>query len=317
MAYTSIATTGGWSTNTVTQAYDLFFRWQLKAMPLCRQFVDVRPQQVTHRGSSVQLQLNQYFSAADVLAATTPLSEESDVTPTKLPATTTVTLTPQEYGLTNLRTLKLANRSMVPVDPVIAKAVAAHAGDTIDYLLQTQMRGGTNVIRAGGAASTATIAQANVGTANMIRTAVTNLRANAVEPRDGEYYVGVVHPDVVHDIRIETGAGNWRDPNTYGTDQRQIWAGEFGAFEGARFIQSPTLLRSSDNDGATSETVHRWFLMGKEALAEAVVTEPHTVLSPVVDSLRRNQGIGWYADLAFGRFREAALYRLESASSLT
>lgn len=317
MAYTSIATAGGWSTNTVTQAYDLFFRWQLKAMPLCRQFVDVRPQNVTHRGDSVKLQLNSYFSSTDVVNATTPLSEEADVTPTKLPATTSVVLTPQEYGLTNLRTLKLANRTMVPIDPVIAKAVGAHAGDTIDYLLQTQMRGGTNVIRSANRASTATITQADVGTANMIRTAVTNLRANSVQPRDGEFYVGIVHPDVVHDIRTETGAGNWRDPNTYGTSQRQIWAGEFGAFEGARFIQSPSLLRTTDNDGATSEIVHRWFLMGQEALAEAVVTEAHTVLAPVVDSLRRNQGIGWYADLAFARYREAALYRLESASSLT
>lgn len=285
-------------------------------MPACRQFVDVRPEQKTHRGQTSRIQLNQYFAQSVVVASTTPLAEESDPTPQQLPATTFVDLTPQEYGLTNVRTLKLRNRGMVPIDPIIAKAVAQHCYEVTDYLLQTEMRAGSNVIRAAGRASTATITAADKATSSMIREAVTRLRSASVMTRDGEYFVGIVHPDVVHDIRIETGAGNWRDPNVYGSSQRQIWAGEFGAYEGARFIQSPTLKRSTDNDGSTGTVVHRWFLLGREALAEDVITEPHTVLGPVVDSLRRNQTIGWYGDLAFKIFRGEAIWRLESASSI-
>ena len=315
MAITSIKTTGGFSTNTVTQAYDLYFRWQLKAMPLCRQFVDVRPQNPTHRGDSVTLQMNQYFSKADVLAATTPLDEETDVTPRQLPATTKITLTPQEYGDAVVRTIKLVNRTMVPVDPVIGKAVGAHCGDVIDYLVQNALRSGTQVYRAASRASTATVAAGDTLTANMIRLSKTKLENNSVLPRDGQFYVGLVHPNVVFDLRTETGSGSWRVPQEYGSSQNRIYTGEIGEFEGVRFIKSSTLLRDTDNDGASAAKVYRSFILGQEALAEAVVTEPHTVLSPVTDKLRRFQGVGWYGDLAFAKYRDEALVRLESASA--
>ena len=318
MTYTSIKTTGGWSTNTVTEAYDLLFRWQLKAMPICRQFVTVRPEQPTHRGDSVTLQLNQFFDAAAVLAATTPLDEETDVTPRQLPATKKVTLTPNEYGDAVVRTIKLANRGMVPIDPVIAKAVGQHCGDTVDYLVQSAMREGTQVLYGGSATATGEVGPDDTATAHQIRRAVTNLRSASAQTRDGQFYVGVIHPDVVLDLREESGAGAWRVPKEYIND-REIITGEFGEFEGVRFMQTPTVLRSGDDDGdatdGSAETVYRTFILGQEALAEAVVTEPHTVLSPVTDKLKRFQGIGWYADLDFGVFRDEALVRLETAAS--
>ena len=40
------------------------------------------------------------------------------------------------------------------------------------------------------------------------------------------------------------------------------------------------------------------------------------VLGPVVDSLKRFRTIGWYSDLDVQVYRDAALYRYESASSL-
>ena len=317
MAYTSIKTTGGWSTNTVTAAYDLLFRWQLKAMPLCRSYVDVRPEQVTHRGQSVTLQKNQFYTEADVVAATTPLDEETDVTPVKLPATVPTVLTPAEFGFANLRTLKLKNRGMVDIDPVIAKAIGQHCGDTIDRVVQTKMRAGTQVYYAGAATSTATVAASHTAKAADIRKIVTKLRAQSVQPRDGVSFVGLFHPNVVHDLRSETGAGSWRSPKEY-TDPGEIYRGEFGEYEGVRFVQSPTLNWAIDGDDGVGAAVnvYRSFVLGQEALAEAVVTEPHVVLSPQVDMLRRNQGIGWYGDLDFGIFRQEAIARLESASSL-
>jgi N4-gp56 family major capsid protein len=306
-------------------------------MPLCRQFVDVRPERVTHRGQSVDIQLNSYFTRADVIAAATPLGEETDVTPTKLPPTEKVTLTPTEYGFANVRTLKLKNRGMVDIDPVIGRAVGVHAGETIDYLLQTQMRTATNVIFGSSAGTPATadnqITDAHTLAAKDVRTGVTRLRGTAVAPRDGEYYILVAHPVVVMDLRTESGEAAWRAPNVYGTSQSDIWRGEIGAFEGARVVQSPTLLwgdvdtegDGADRDGADKDGggagtvlhyVYRSFLLGREALAEAVVTEPHTVMSPQTDLLRRNTGLGWYGDLAFKVFRQQAIYQLKHGSSL-
>ena len=62
---------------------------------------------------------------------------------------------------------------------------------------------------------------------------------------------------------------------------------------------------------------YRTILAGKQALAEAVAQEPNVVIGPVVDRLMRFRPIGWYGVLGFSRYREAALYRIESGSSIS
>lgn len=317
MAFTSIKTTGGWSDDAVQAAYALKFNWALRANPLFYGLVDHQPQQVPHKGSSITEQLNAYYSEADVEAATTPLDEETDVTPVKLPATSSVTYTPKEYGFANQSTIYLSNRGLTPVDPVIATAVATHCKDTLDRLAQKEARTGTQVLRAAGRASTVTVAGGDLLTAADIRTAVTKLDGQSVQRRDGAFYLGIFHPNVIHDLREETGSGSWRVPKEYGTDQTHIWTGEFGAFEGVRFVSTPTVFLSGDeDDGAASVAVYRSFILGKEALGKAVVSEPTTVLSPVTDKLQRFRGIGWKADLDIQVYREEALMRLESATSV-
>jgi len=63
--------------------------------------------------------------------------------------------------------------------------------------------------------------------------------------------------------------------------------------------------------------VYSSYLCGQQALAEAVAEEPHTVVGPVVDKLNRFRPIGWYGILGFKVYREEALYRLETASSVS
>lgn len=60
----------------------------------------------------------------------------------------------------------------------------------------------------------------------------------------------------------------------------------------------------------------RTIVAGKQALAEAVAQEPSVVIGPVTDKLMRFRPIGWYGVLGFARYREAALYRIESGSSI-
>lgn len=316
MAFTSIATTGGWATTAVQAAYDQYFNWALRAGVVFEPLVDFTPKQPTSKGSSVMVQLNQYYTAADVLAATTPLGEETDVTPVKLPQTSTVTFTPKEYGFANQSTLYLNNRSLTSLDPVVAKAIAQHCQETIDYLVQTAARAGTQVKRASGRASTVTVTATDTQKATDIRKTVTLLRANVARPRDGQFFVGLLHPNVIHDLREETGSGSWRVPSEYGVSQDGIWNGEFGLFEGVRFISTPTMLRPTDNDGASSVNVYRGFVAGQEALGKAVVNNPEMVDAPITDKLRRFVGLGWKADLDYKVYRDLALVRLEAASSL-
>lgn len=61
---------------------------------------------------------------------------------------------------------------------------------------------------------------------------------------------------------------------------------------------------------------YRTIIAGKQALAEAVAQEPNVIIGPVVDRLMRFRPIGWYGVLGFARYREAAMYRIESSSSI-
>lgn len=322
MALTSIATTGGWADNAVAAtAYNLMFGWELKSRPVCYPLVDVEPKHVPHRGASVTMELNNYFDETVITAGKATLNEETDIVATKLPATRKVVLTPQEKGQGVSRTLKLSNRGLVPIDPVIGKAVGQLGADVIDALVQDAMRSTTNKLYPGTKTATNQITATDTVTAAAVRKAVTKLRAKSVETRDGQFYVGVFHPDVIHDLRSETGSGSWRVPNEYGTNQSAIWNGEFGEFEGVRFIQTPTVLRGADaGTGAGTApnrpTVYRNHILGAEAIAKAEITKLQSVVAPVVDSLRRFAGLGWYADLDFQLYRPEAIYELQGASSV-
>jgi hypothetical protein len=62
--------------------------------------------------------------------------------------------------------------------------------------------------------------------------------------------------------------------------------------------------------------VYSTIVCGKQAMAQAVAEEPHTVIGPVVDKLMRFRPMGWYGVLGFARYREEALYRIETGSSI-
>lgn len=311
-AFTSI-TTGGYSDNTVKGAYDLLFRWALNALPQYRQFVDVRPARPTMQGSSVTLEKNNFFSEASVTAAKTPLTEEADVSAVAMPATSLVVLTPAEYGFANVRTLKLANRTMVPIDPVIARAVADHMRKVVDELIQDKLIAGTNKTYSGGQTAVGTITTAHTITADDVRKNILKLRVNQSLPWFGDMYAVGCHPTVSYELRRETGSGGWRVPNEYGEDQSNIWNGEIGAFEGARFVENART--RVQTDGSASAKVARSYFFGREALAEAVVTEPHIVLGPTVDRLLRFKPIGWYGDFDQQIFRQESLIVHHSSST--
>jgi N4-gp56 family major capsid protein len=57
-------------------------------------------------------------------------------------------------------------------------------------------------------------------------------------------------------------------------------------------------------------------ICGQQALAEAVAEEPHIVIGNVTDKLMRFRPMGWYGVLGFARYREEALYRIETGSSI-
>ena len=62
--------------------------------------------------------------------------------------------------------------------------------------------------------------------------------------------------------------------------------------------------------------VFNTYFAGQQALAEAVAEEPHVVIGPVVDKLMRHRPLGWYGVLGQAIYRNEALYRVETTSSI-
>lgn len=311
--YTSIATTPGLSDNTVKTMYDFAIDLVFRETSIYRQWCDKSPVAVNGPGQTIVLQKQDYFGTAAVTAAKTPLNEEQDVDSIKLPPTLTVNLTVNEYGAAVTKTKLLRHMSFADVDGIAARTVGMHMAEVLDELVQDVMATGTQVLRAQSRASTVTVAATDYLRATDIRRGVTKLRANKVPDFNGFYMLGV-HPHVIHDIREETGSGSWRVPQEYGTNQSMIWNGEFGAFEGVRYVQN-TRTRTA-LDGVSSGKVYRSWLLGREAIAERVVEEPSSVISPVTDKLQRFTSFGWYGLLGWALYRDESLVRYESSSSV-
>jgi N4-gp56 family major capsid protein len=290
----------------VQKAYDRLLEFALRAEPLIRSVADKRPARQAIPGSTVVLQ-----RYVDLAAATSTLTETTDPDAVALSTPTSVTITLAEYGNSVLVTRALELFSLADVDPAIANIIAFNLADSIDQVAMETLRGGTNVIYSGATATTtATVtAAATLSSAN-IRKAVAKLRANKSIARKGSLYWAGIHPEVSHDLRAETGSAGWLLPNQYGATQDRIWAGEIGNYEGAFFVESARLYNATD--GASSAKVYRTIIAGQQALAEA----PHVVIGPVVDKLMRHRPMGWYGVLGFARYREEALYRIESGSSI-
>jgi N4-gp56 family major capsid protein len=297
----------------VQKAYDRLVEFALRSQPLLRSVADKKPARQSMPGSSIVFQIYN-----DMTKATTALSEQVDPDAVAIGTPTAVTVTLNEYGNAVLTTRKLQLMSLADVDPAIANIVAYNMADSIDEIVQTELRAGTNVIYASNASGTRATATTNVTGAHTlkaadIRLAVAKLRAGKAVARKGSLYWCAIHPEVSHDLRAETGSASWRLPHEYQSNDA-IWAGEIGTFEGAYFIETPRMYNATD--GGSSARVFRTILAGQQALAEAVAEEPHVVIGNVTDKLMRLRPIGWYGVLGFKRYREEALYRIESSSSI-
>lgn len=281
-----------------------------------RAVADKRPAQQAMPGSSVVFELY-----SDLAVASSALTETTDVDAVAITNPTTVTVTLAEYGSAVLNTRKVELFSLSDVKPAIANIVAYNMLNSVDGVVLTELRQGTNTIReiSGAlsfAGSTVTVTGTDTFKSRDIRAAVAKLRTNNAVPRKSGLYWCSIHPEVSHDLRADTGASGWRDPHNYSAPD-QIWAGEIGQYEGAYFVESPRNYNAVDaGTGGNTVRSFRTIFAGQQALAEAVAEEFGVVVGNVTDKLKRFTPIGWYGVAGWKRYREPALYRVETTSSI-
>ena len=314
-----MAYTGTGDVSSDTAAFQQLAYFAFRSQPMYEMIADVRSTAQTHNGASVQ------FNIYDNMAqATSALTEASDVTAVAL-GDSTVTVTLAEYGNAVITTAKLRGTSFLNVDADAANIIGYNMVDSVDKLVSDVANAGTNVIYSTGSGalptSRVTIADANTIDTATARQAVAELRGASAPGFENGNYLGMIHPDVSYDLRALTAV---TDVIQFQIRQEgaAVRNGSIGVFGGIEWIENPRA-PILDDAGATSTTnVYQTLVAGRQALAKAFSRapgfgeDPSVVFGPVTDTLRRFHPVGWYHLVGHSVFRQAALRRIESSSSI-
>ena len=328
MADVFTTTSSGLGSNLVTLAYDKLIETNLRILPKFREVADKKVGSLTHNGSSIRFQFN--TDIADVTVAGATLSETVDPDSVALPATTYIDVAQLELGRSVLPVKKINLMSLANIDPWVANAVGFNMTKTLDNAIVAKLDAGTNIVRVAGgsgavsstyegvgtAAAKNTIAPADTMKSAAIRTAVTKMRAAGVQYKSAGMFVAYIHPEVSADLRTETGNNVWRTPHEY-QNAAPLYGGETGSWEGVRFIESANCTNSQAGTGAGAgqTRVYHTYVVGAQALAEAVWKEPGMEVGVVQDRFNRFNPVGWYGIINWALYRTPALVRIETAAS--
>ncbi len=321
-------TTSGIGTNLVTLAYDKLIETNLRVLPKFREIADKKVGSLTHNGSSIRFQFNNDIADTTVAGAT--LNETVDPDSVALPATSYIDIAQLELGRSVLPVKKINLMSIANIDPWVANAIGFNMTKTLDNAIVAKLDAGANIVRvAGGSdavsnvyegvgtvAAKNTIAPGDTMSSAAIRTAVTKMRAAGVQYKAAGMFVSYIHPEVSVDLRTETGNNVWRTPHEY-QNAAPLYGGETGSWEGVRFIETAnaTSSQSGTGSGGTQTRVYNTYVVGAQALAEAVWKEPGMEVGVVQDRFNRFSPAGWYGIINWSLYRTPALVRIETAAS--
>lgn len=255
------------STNTygtaglLQKAYDKVLDFKLRSEPLLRSVADKKPGSLTNNSNQVIFQIYK-----DLAVEIDPLDEATDPDTLGMETPDYVAVVMKEYGNMVARTKAMKLFSFTDVDPAVANIVAYNMIDSIDKLVANVLVGGSNVLYSGNATARSGLNSYNPGAGGggdnpvdtlgsaQIRKAVAKMRTASVAPRKGSLYWVGIHPEVSHDLRVETDAAGWRTPQNYQATDK-LWAGEIGQYEGAYYIESPRMPIVLGGGGAASAAV--------------------------------------------------------------
>lgn len=285
--------------NLVQRAYDRMVHFALRSEPMFRNLADTRPVQQAMPGYAVTFSLYN-----DLAKATTPLSETSDVESAALDDVDTVSVVLKEYGNVVVNTRYTRETSFADIDPALGNILAFNLADSIDTVVANVLDSTSNTLSGEGTNGEIDGIE--------IRKAVAKLRGANVVPRDGTLYTAMLHPDVGFDLRNASGPNAFEDVRKY-TGAEPLLNQTIGVYGGASIVETPRCPVATD---AVNGDDYSTFIVGRQALAEAVAVEGRTVLGPVVDRLERFRPLGWSMIAGWNLFRPEAMYKIESKSTI-
>lgn len=187
--------------------------------------------------------------------ATTPLTTGTTPSTTTL-STTVVSATVAQYGdwaqvsdIFELTSIDAGLRESVAV-------FAQQGAETIDTLIQTELKSGATAQLANAKSNITDIAATDTIDGAEIRKAVRTLKKNAAMRFDDGYFKAIINVSAAYDLM---GDSEWLDAHRY-TDASNIKNGEIGRFAGVVFYET-----NNEATTASTVTVHSTFVFGKNA----------------------------------------------------
>ncbi len=194
-----------------------------------------------------------------------------------------------------------------------AKEIGSNMARIIDNIVQTEVMAWDNVIYSGTATARTEVDTTNdlLDLEDLIRAYTTLEVANA--PKIWGYFVAILHPHVVYDLKKDTAVTGFIETNKYVMPEKMIkW--EIGAINGVRIVVS-----SNVQTFASTATVYPTLVMGWGAYWVPTLNGLKTFITPRTasdsDPLAQRVKVGAKIAFVAKRLQEDAMVRIESATS--
>lgn len=250
-------------------------------------------------------------SKLSVTAATATLTEGTQPSSTAF-TYTTITTTPTQYGIYVEISDRLLKAAPTKILANAGKEIGSNMARIIDQVIQTEIMAGTNVLYSDVSVNAARtdIATTDLMTGTLLAKSHTKLQSVDAPTIDG-YYVGVAHPFVLGDLKIQS-SGAYIEFNKYATPDK-LFKGEIGALYGVRLVSS-----SNVQTFTSTTTVYPTLVMGAGAYGVTEWSSLETIYKPLgsgADALNQVASVGAKIDFAAKRLQENAMVRLETAAT--
>jgi len=260
---------------------------------------------------------------AQLAKATTPLTEGVTPSGQKI-SVSEISATVHQYGayveLSDVLILETIDNNMVEATELLG----SQAGRTLDTITREIINGGTNVQYAEGAHTSRVTLVGGATTGNdyltvrAVRMAVRTLsEVNARKP-DGQFYAGILHPDIKFDLMDDD---EWKLPHEY-QDTKNLYNNEIGEIGGVRFVES-TEAKVWASAGADGRSVYSTLILGADAYGTTEIEGgglQHIVKqlgsAGTADPLNQRATVGWKATKTAVRLLEENIVRIETTSSV-
>lgn len=225
---------------------------------------------------------------------------------------------PAQYGILVAVSDLLVRNSAIEVIDEASTQVKNALARLVDSAIQYVVNAGSNgVIYSGGKTARTGLAAGDTITQNDANRAVMQLRSSnaaGLEPFEGGYYAGIIHPHSMYDLMTNTATGSWTDLGRY-SNVDDLRKGQMGDFRGVRYLQT-----GWQNFFNSTVPVMPTTFIGKDSFGWGYFQEPTAMLVMTPDS---NNPLGLYnsisgkVTLGVTRFEDALGYvrivRVESA----